>query len=403
MAGKEIKIPFAPSTIETIDGAMMDYVKGQNLFTVTNEGYKKVPVVWTAPERAFQSKVGAELRDDQGALIFPMISIERTTTTKDLNKKGTVWGNPLSRDEEGNDIPVARRINQIKTSEFASADAKRVTGQINYPKRNKKIVYKTLSMPFPVYIEVTYKITIRTEYQEQMNDLMTPFITRSGGINYALLRRDNHRYEAFIQQDFAHKNNVADYSEEERKYETTVTIKVLGYLIGDGKNHEKPFYEVRETAVEVKIPRERVMFGEIPEHEFGAYYGLAGGLFSRDPGQDPLYPFFTNVPATGTGLAVSSGASVVTTETIGRDIDTALQLENLTEQVVQDGQTTIVTAKPILENSELIFLNGQLLTPSPDGCVGDQCNDYKVTDSTTITFEDPLEATDVVFVRYIVG
>ena len=242
-------------------------------------------------------------------------------------------------------------------------------------------------MPFPVYIEVTYKITIRTEYQEQMNDLMTPFITRSGGINYALLRRDNHRYEAFIQQDFAHKNNVADYSEEERKYETTVTIKVLGYLIGDGKNHEKPFYEVRENAVEVKIPRERVMFGEIPEHEFG----------------DPLYPFFTNVPATGTGLAVSSGASVVTTETIGRDIDTALQLENLTEQVVQDGQTTIVTAKPILENSELIFLNGQLLTPSPDGCVGDQCNDYKVTDSTTITFEDPLEATDVVFVRYIVG
>ena len=142
MAGKEVKIPFAPSTIETIDGAMVDYVKGQNLFTVTNEGYKKVPVVWTAPERAFQSKVGSEIRDEQGALIFPIISIERTTTTKDMNKKGTVWGNPLSRNEEGSDIPVARRINQIKTSEFASADAKRVTGQINYPKRNKKFICK---------------------------------------------------------------------------------------------------------------------------------------------------------------------------------------------------------------------------------------------------------------------
>ena len=32
----------------------------------------------------------------------------------------------------------------------------------------------------------------------------------------------------------------------------------------------------RENAVEVKIPRERISLQEVPEHEYGSYYGLSG-------------------------------------------------------------------------------------------------------------------------------
>ena len=70
-------------------------------------------------------------------------------------------------------------------------------------------------------------------------------------------------FEGFIQGDFGQSSNVAQLNEEERMYETSIKIKVLGYLIGEGPNRERPKLTLRENAVEVKIPRERVIFGDI--------------------------------------------------------------------------------------------------------------------------------------------
>ena len=44
-------------------------------------------------------------------------------------------------------------------------------------------------------------------------------------------------------------------------------IYLLGYLIGEGPNRERPKLTLRENAVEVKIPREQVIFGDIPEFD----------------------------------------------------------------------------------------------------------------------------------------
>jgi hypothetical protein len=58
---------------------------------------------------------------------------------------------------------------------------------------------------------------------------------------------------------------VADIGMKQRNYETLVSFKVLGYLFGDGDNQEKPNIVKRENAVEVKIPRERVIFGDVQD------------------------------------------------------------------------------------------------------------------------------------------
>jgi hypothetical protein len=50
--------------------------------------------------------------------------------------------------------------------------------------------------------------------------------------------------------------------EEERKYETKVDIKVLGYLIGEGKNQDTPKIVWKENIVEVKMGRERSLFDD---------------------------------------------------------------------------------------------------------------------------------------------
>ena len=275
------EIPFMPSTLETIDFAIYHWLRDElDLHTNTQEGFEKTPVIWAAAERAFQVKRDSDLRDQDGTLILPLITIERTNVVKDPTRKGKAWANiPARDDEKGGSITIARRIQQEKTANFANADSwRKDTGtgpnQRTFPRRdlfnrpieNKKVVYQTISIPMPEYLDITYSISIKTEYQEQMNDLVLPFMTSTGGINYFTITHDGHRFESFIQPDFTQNNNVSSLDVEHRMYETVIDIKTLGYVIGEDKNQEQPKVVIRENAVEVKIPRERVIYGDMQEH-----------------------------------------------------------------------------------------------------------------------------------------
>lgn len=251
------------STIETIDYAITSWVEEDlNLSARTNSGYTKVPIFWQTPERSFQIKSEKSLRDDEGSLILPVIGIERTSIVKDPDRKGSFQAHTFSPDQKGRSgrMVIAKKIKQDKTRNFAVAAGTRTTtgGKLQeyFPRINKQVVIQSLSIPIPVYVNVEYKIVIKTEYQEQMNQLMQPFMTRTGQINSFLMRRNGHIYEAFIDQNFAHNNNVANLSEDIRMFETAINIRVLGYLIGEGENDDRPIVKVEESVVEVTFPRE---------------------------------------------------------------------------------------------------------------------------------------------------
>ena len=270
---------FMPSNIEDIDNALYDYInESMKIFCTTNKGWKKTPVIWVSPERAMHSKRDKELQGGLDAFVWPAITVERTGFAKDLSKKGGVFGPfATAASPAGGVITVARKINQDKTQKFANADSLRLNKQANFPttspgKKNKKIVYQTVTMPLPVYVDVTYSISLFSEYQQQMNEMMNPFISLGGAINYFAIHRNGHTYEAFIQQDFSSENNVSQLAEEERKYKTKIDIKVLGYLIGEGKNQERPKMVYRENAVDVKIGRERVVLGDTPDFKTKTTY-----------------------------------------------------------------------------------------------------------------------------------
>jgi len=117
----------------------------------------------------------------------------------------------------------------------------------------------------PVYVDVSYNIKIRTEYQQQMNEIVQPFITQTGGINYAVITKDKHQFELFIQNDFSTENNITELGEETRIYQTTVALKILGYLVGKDSNQESPNIVIRESAIDVQTPRERsVVESDLP-------------------------------------------------------------------------------------------------------------------------------------------
>lgn len=403
------KLHFEPSTIETIDRAMLNYIKSLNLFVDSNQGWRKVPVLWGTAERSFQVKENKEVRDSQGMLIMPIITVARASMTKDMASKGVFQGNVAGgKDEKGGSLPVSRVIYQEKTTKFANADAYRLHLQDNYPRPNPKVVYRTVVAPMPVNVTVMYDVTIRTEYQQQMNDLVLPFVTRPGTINYQRLFEGEHRYEAFIQESFQTSDNVSDFSSDERKFETKISIKVIGYLVGEEGNSTKPHYAIRENAVEVKIPRERISLSEVPEHEYGSYYGLAGVPSSLIPKQ-PFFPyFFSNVPAVGTGgsttAASSGGGSSTPTEPgdyVTADNFATYLSQNLiirevlkkNDEAVPSPANQVTLASLPKENTESVFINGTIMAVGAD-------YDYTIS-GRVITFTFNLEATDSVYVTYI--
>lgn len=285
MEKKEVQ--YDPSTIETVDAAFYDWLTNEmNLFATTNEGWKKVPVVWLSAERAYQLKADKDIRDSSGLVKYPIITVDRQGIIKDPQRTGTMAANlrPIN-DEKGGTVTVTVKVNQDKTSNFQVADARRtqVGDRTNastardtkvYPMfdsrtRNenaKKVVYQTITIPIPVYVVVTYQVNIKTDYQQQLNEITQPFFTKNGNTRYFQLLRDGHKYDAFIKGDFTFNNNANNLSEERKTYGASITVEVKGYLIGQDKNQENPKVVIRENIVDVKLPREKVIFGDIPDY-----------------------------------------------------------------------------------------------------------------------------------------
>ena len=259
--------PIAGSSLENIDVGFYEFIdEVLNLHVTTNKGFEKVPILWNAAERAFQIKNNVTLRDSSGKLRLPIMSIERSSVTKDPSFKGSYQANNLlpstgPRGYKNNSYLVGRRIVGVKSSEFMENDLNEETDGVNnngYTKI-KKIVYEEIYVPIPVYIAIIYSLTIRTEYQQQMNQLIVPLITSTGQINSFVFEKNGYRYEAFIQQDFVQDNNSSNLGEEERFFSTKIDIKVLGHINGLGDNDNKPQIVTKENVVEVKLVGERVV------------------------------------------------------------------------------------------------------------------------------------------------
>tara|TARA_B100000131_G_scaffold285831_1_gene295363 strand:- start:33 stop:866 length:834 start_codon:yes stop_codon:yes gene_type:complete len=251
-------------TLETIDGAMYDFIERLNLHTSTNKGLSKARTLWLGTERVYQIKSDKRIRDATGALILPLVTINRASMVKDPAFKGSFQAH-YPKGAEGSSTTTKRVPNQEKTSNFQTAEFSRDSKGTGYGKHedgDSAIVYDSYNSPVPVYLTINYDITLRTEYQQQMNDLLLPFITSTGGINSFYFGKDGHRFEAFIQQEFAQNNNIANLGEQERIFETKVTIKVLGYLVGEGLNNKEPTLSRRENRAKIRFSRERTIVGD---------------------------------------------------------------------------------------------------------------------------------------------
>ena len=59
-----------------------------------------------------------------------------------------------------------------------------------------------------------------------------------------------------MKEGFEQDNTTSDLKDNERLFETKITIDVLGHLVGKGDNQDQPKVVSRENIIDVKINRE---------------------------------------------------------------------------------------------------------------------------------------------------
>jgi len=258
-----------PSTMETVDFALYNWLNETlDLYTDSNEGRRKVPIIWITAERAFQIKNNKELREiNSESIIYPAMVIERTTVAKTTSDKRIIPGNIFPQnDHKRGAFPLYRRIVKDKTQNFQNTVAKAYTNDtqdtFKLPFKSNKIVYETLYTGYPVFLDMSYSIKIRTPYIQQLNEILSPFQRYTGGINQFLVNHDHHKYEAFIEDNYSIASNSSNLSAEEKKFDAEIKIKVLGYITSDGLNQNTPFVISRESPATIRFTRERVMVGD---------------------------------------------------------------------------------------------------------------------------------------------
>jgi len=201
------------------------------------------------------------LRDDNGAITYPIIYVFRTSVKKDPNMRTSYYANLYpEKDEKGGTITYSKRIKQDKTSNFVDALIHRA-GPNFIRKKHKKTVYQLISAPIPISIEANYKITIKTDKLQHMNTIHSSFVKDGNNNEVFVIKANNgNKYETWLSEYELKTDDF--YKEEERVFETSLNVKVLGYIYNAEDNEEKPQVVIRENVVDVKIPREKNMLGE---------------------------------------------------------------------------------------------------------------------------------------------
>ena len=254
--------PLVPSTLENIDTALFRYIdETLNPLAVSNKGSKKVNVLWIGTERAYQVKENKELRDSVGRLKLPLITVGRTSVSRDDDFKGAVQAVYGGERIDGIEhIAVKRVIKQDKTQNYQNSYRRRVFEDDTGPVSSKKVVYETYYMPRPTYLTCMFEANIQTEYQQQINEILPYFINNTK--NYCIIENDGYKYETFIQSDYSINSNSSNLEQSERMFSAKIQFKVLGYINNAGQQSSKPAVSKKESVVEVHISRERVIVGD---------------------------------------------------------------------------------------------------------------------------------------------
>lgn len=240
-------------TIETVDQACLDYFEQRVKPTVEVErGRKKVPIIFATGERWKLVRDKRGLRDENGVLILPLITLRRV----DIDRTPGFGGMTLHQKS----ITISKIIHG-KTPNLQNLLRDRRTSGFLGERKEDKVIREYLTLPFPDFSQIFYEVTIWTQYQSQMNEIlekifykydwMDSFVMPVGDQSLTTPKGNGYYFVGFRDGNVASKSNIEEFSEDERVIQYTYNFKVPVYLLLDPAEDEALAYGQTEDGKNV--------------------------------------------------------------------------------------------------------------------------------------------------------
>lgn len=196
----------------------------------TERGRKKASIMFATGERWKLTR--DDLRDENGILILPLISLKRVNIDRTPGTSAMVREVPY--------ITVKKNIHE-KTSNIQNlVDQKRKS---NFPEKKVIPVEEYLTIPFPDFCTIYYEITIWAQYQTQMNEILEKIFYNYDYLDSFAMHTaynngvgEGYRFVGYRDGNVTPQTNVEEFSAEERVLKYVYNIKVPVYLMLDPKD-----------------------------------------------------------------------------------------------------------------------------------------------------------------------
>jgi len=222
--------------IEDVDRAMFKLFNEDLPFYYEQGGdMKRIPCVFAGGERAMILRRKKPLRDRQGALILPLVSVMRSGIDQEAEKGiGPGEGTLTIRKKLAPEDRVFKKLaNQegLRNQDNIPTSAKSSNFSLGIGAKN---IYEIITIPAPRFYKASYEITFWAQYLQQMNNIIEAFIS-SYNIDIARsFKIDSDKgywFVATVDSSLNDSTNFDGYADDERLIKTSVTMTVTGYLI----------------------------------------------------------------------------------------------------------------------------------------------------------------------------
>lgn len=248
-----------PITYETMDIAFFNWVKDSvDPWVDSYDGFQKVPVLWVSQERTYQIKNNLFIREDNETYKFPLIIVSKQSISPAEPGERPVQAIPLEmKDFKQNSYMIHQKIMQEKTSNFANMHQYGKGGQINFKSKEKNpVVIESWFIKPPLYFNIEYKITIKTNFEQQINAIAQKFDEETKGRKTFNVFYDNIlSFEVFAPAGHSFSSNSENLQDDERVFERSMTFKLLGYTTEMDQNQKTPVVIKRESPAKIRFGR----------------------------------------------------------------------------------------------------------------------------------------------------
>ena len=249
--------------LEQVDKAMFDFFDKVLQLRVTHRDVQApVPVIFATGERFALVKREKPIRDSNGAIILPLISIRRSGLSQSISQagRGRDTGDMIVKrrlaDKDRNYQRIQNNLNLSNQDSVSSdnhiidrEDPKQsvkpgTVGNRNYkgapstPGLHDNLgdnIFEVITIPFPKFVRMTYEIAFWAQYTTHMNSMIEQMLIayHAPGNNFKITTDAGYWFVGYVQDDFADGNNFDDFTDQERVIKYTFTVVVDGYLVAN--------------------------------------------------------------------------------------------------------------------------------------------------------------------------